>query len=104
LPDFAQASEVPGAELQLVGEPTDAEVIGEVRTLPARPELRSPAVQAAAVAAGSFAAGVATVAVWRRRRSRRAVKARRRRGERDLLSVVGSRSFLVDIHLLGGRD
>jgi hypothetical protein len=54
--------------------------------------------QAAAVAAGSFAAGVATVAAVRvmgaTRRGRRARKA---------LPVVATRSFIVDVHLIDPR-
>ena len=77
-----------------------------------------PAVQAAAVAAGSFVAGAAVVGLVHRRH-RRAVMlgkggrggrpARRsgsRRGSRagELVQIVGSRSLLVDVHLLGGSD
>lgn len=54
--------------------------------------------QAAAVAVGSFAAGVATVAAVRIGRS---VASRRR--SRKRLPVVASRSFLVDVHLLGEK-
>ena len=54
--------------------------------------------QAAAVAAGSFAAGIATVAAVRMGRS---VASRRR--SRRRLPVVASRSFLVDVHLLEKR-
>jgi|SRR4051794_9598463 hypothetical protein len=56
--------------------------------------------QAAAVAATSFAAGVATVALARAHKVRRA----RRRSQRAMLPIVASRSFLVDVHLLGPRD
>src|SRR3954465_5432897 len=56
--------------------------------------------QAAAVAATSFAAGVVTVALARATKVRRA---RRRRG-RTMGPIVASRSFLVDVHLLGPRD
>jgi hypothetical protein len=56
--------------------------------------------QAAAVAATSFAAGVATVAIARAHKVRRA----RRRARRAIGPVVASRSFLVDVHLLGPRD
>jgi len=54
------------------------------------------AVQAAAVAVTGFAAGAATVAVVRRRRARRSLRA----GRKALGEVRASRSFLVDIHLL----
>jgi hypothetical protein len=68
---------------------------------PSRGALAQPVVaQAAALAVGGFAAGAATVAVVRRRRTRKAVKRRRK----ELGSVLASRSFLVDVHLLSGRD
>jgi hypothetical protein len=58
--------------------------------------------QAAAVAATSFAAGVATVAVVR---GARAVRTRRRtRAKNQLAPVLATRSFLIDVHLLGSRD
>ncbi|MEA2153158.1 MAG: hypothetical protein QOI18_1391 [Solirubrobacteraceae bacterium] len=79
-----------------------------------------PAVQAAAVAAGGFVAGAAVAGlVTRRQRGSAALakgrRARRRlgRGRRgrgaapaasELVQIVGSRSLLVDVHLLGGRD
>ena len=78
-----------------------------------------PAVQAAAVAATGFVAGAAAAGLVRRRRTRRELVrsgSRRRvgaggrgRGGRaggELLQIVGSRSLLVDVHLLGvpGRD
>ncbi len=81
-----------------------------------------PTVQAAAVAATGFVAGAAAAGLVRRRRHRRAlvragsgrriVAGRRGRGGRggrgagELVQIVGSRSLLVDVHLLGvpGRD
>jgi len=59
--------------------------------------------QAAAVAATSFAAGVVTVAAVR---AGRAVRARRRarRKASHLPPVLATRSFLIDVHLLGSRD
>lgn len=74
--------------------------------------LRStPAVQAAAVAAGGFVAGAAVVGLARRRhgvteRGRRAMIRERggkrgRHGGAELLQIVGSRSLLLDVHLLG---
>jgi len=64
----------------------------------------APAVQAAAVAATGFAAGAVTAAVVRVVVKRRAVKAVARRQGKGGLPVLGTRSFLVDVHLLGGRD
>ena len=79
-----------------------------------------PAVQAAAAAAGGFVAGAAVVRLVNRRHRHASVlpTARRSgralgRGSRDkraasrageLVQIVGSRSLLVDVHLLGGRD
>jgi hypothetical protein len=73
--------------------------------------LRSaPAVQVAAVAAGGFVAGAAVLGLARRkqasptrgRHSRLASKGRRGIGKNggELLHIVGSRSLLVDVHLL----
>ncbi len=70
------------------------------RDLAGRPAMSPAAVQAAAVAATGFAAGIATIAVVRRRRVRRAARGRRR----ALGRVVASRSFLVDVHMLGDRS
>jgi hypothetical protein len=67
---------------------------------PRRPAGQAVVRQAAAVAATSFVAGVATVAIARAHKVRRA----RRRTRRALGPVVASRSFLVDVHLLGPRD
>ena len=78
-----------------------------------------PAVQAAAVAAGGFVAGAAVVGLVNRRHRSSSVSAKGRRapragragrsaraGERggELVQIIGSRSLLVDVHLLGGRD
>ena len=61
--------------------------------------LTVPTVQAAALAATGFVAGAATVAVVQRRRAR--VSGRKRRRKAPVLpEIVGSNSFLVDIHLL----
>ncbi len=76
-----------------------------------------PAVQAAAVAASGFVAGAAVVGLVSRRRGRRATALTRgrraggrlaRRGKKkdagplgELVQIVGSRSLLVDVHLLG---
>jgi hypothetical protein len=56
--------------------------------------------QAAAVATAGFAAGAVTVAVARRRRSRKPVKRRAKDGTPT--GVVVTRRFLVDVHLLQG--
>jgi hypothetical protein len=75
--------------------------------------LGGPAQKTAAAAAGGFVAGAAVLGLVHRRKSKRLLLAsarssRRlsRRGRRsktvgELVEVVASRSFLVDVHLLG---
>jgi hypothetical protein len=58
--------------------------------------------QAAAVAAGSFVAGAATIIAARGAKGARA--RRRARRARMLPAVVASRTFVVDVHLLAPRD
>jgi hypothetical protein len=67
----------------------------------------APMVQTAAVAAGGFVAGALVVRVLGRRHQR-AIAARparqlgrSKRTARELVEIVGSRSLLVDVHLLG---
>jgi hypothetical protein len=76
----------------------------------------APLVQAALAAASGFLAGAAFVGLVLRRRRPRAPAKRgraRRRGASarraggrasELVQIVGSRSLLVDVHLLGGDD
>lgn len=79
----------------------------EPRSLALAPRSVAPAVQAAAVAAGGFVAGAVVVGVLGRRHRhalaagapRRRLLARKRPA-RELLEIVGSRSLLVDVHLL----
>ena len=65
---------------------------------PLRP-VQVPAVQAAALAATGFVAGAATAAVVARRRSRPS-RRRRKKGRGAIGEIVGSNSFLVDVHLV----
>jgi hypothetical protein len=107
----------------------EIEVVQEVDAVPVlapepqRLELArsaAPATQAVAVAAGGFIAGAAVVGLVVRRRGKgsraltrgRAGKGRRGVGRRsrktssvgELVQIVGTRSLLVDVHLLdGGR-
>lgn len=102
------------------GGPLPVAIVGEQTLAPAArmrqqalSALRSaPAVQAAAVAAGGFVAGAAVVGLARRRQAgavargrgvSRSGRGRRRvgQGAGELLQIVGSRSLLVDVHLLG---
>ncbi|MBA2523929.1 MAG: hypothetical protein H0V25_11470 [Solirubrobacterales bacterium] len=101
----------PVIEAEVIEEPADVDggtLATEVRALPVRrtgTELESwrGEVRAiAVVAAGGLAAGVVTVAAVSAARSRSGGRSRALRrvgGNRD--GVVASRSFLVDVHLLG---
>jgi hypothetical protein len=75
-------------------------VLAEATVLEPRRAPAPVAIQAAVVAATSFAAGIATVAVVRSHPLRRLGRRRRRR---EVGRVVASRTFLVDVHLLDGR-
>jgi hypothetical protein len=105
-------------DAEVVGEPTrsppDAEleddeievvdglpVIAEVRTVQAASPVVVPAVQTAAAVATGFVAGAATIALFRRLGGRRLARTRvtPRRGAEGL-PIIGSRSFLVDVHLI----
>jgi len=77
-------------------------VIAEVRTIERTSPASLPAVQAAAAAATGFVAGAATIALIKRRAARKV--ARNGKGSRraaDLLPIAASRSFLVDVHVIG---
>lgn len=88
--------------------PVDAEVEEAVEGVPVLAEARPlavapatlPAVQAAAVAATSFVAGAATLALVRRHSARKLARRSMPRRAVDALPIVGSRSFIVDVHLL----
>jgi hypothetical protein len=94
----------------LAEEDAEAGEADTVRALPlpaseaALPVLRTEVRSAAIAAAGGVLAGAATVAAVRAvsavgSRSRAPRRLPRRRGRAD--NVVASRSFLVDVHLLG---
>lgn len=89
-------------EAEVEEETVDAlPVLADVRPIErAAPSL--PAVQAAAVAATGFVAGAATLALVRRHGQRKLARAQRNGPRRpiDMLPVLGSRTFLVDVHLI----
>jgi hypothetical protein len=60
----------------------------------------SPAVQTVAAAATGFVAGAATLALARHRSTRRLARTTVRRRAVDALPIVGTRSFLIDIHMI----
>ncbi len=72
----------------------------------------APATQAMVVAASGFVAGAAVVGLAVRRRggaargsAKRRGGVRKRGGGRDqTVKIVGTRSLLVDVHLLGGAE
>jgi hypothetical protein len=108
-------------EIEQLGAMADEVRITRVHPAPSSSPARSegsaiPARAAAAAAAGSFVAGAAVVGLVSRRHRRSAAIAKRRRpgllGRRvkasrkspsavERLQIVGSRSFVVDVHLLG---
>jgi len=100
-----EAIEMPAADTDDVETPS-------ARPLPARRDeqaelsvWRGDVRTAALAAAGGLVAGAATVAVVRASRGssgRRPAK-RSQRGRERPVKVVASRSFLVDVHLLGDK-
>ena len=102
-------------------ERSDSEVVDAVPVLADEspssreivPRAAQPIVQTAAVAAGGFVAGAAVLGLVHRRQARRAALAaarprrriaragRRAKQVGEAFEVVASRSFLVDVHLLG---
>ena len=98
-------SEETAAEKHIV-EGDALPVVAAVRVIePERPAgALAPAAQAAAVAGASFVAGVATIAAIKHARNRPVISRRQRRKAAkrgaQLVEVVSTRSFLVDVHLL----
>ena len=74
-------------------------VLAEVRTIERVAPVALPAVQAAAAAATGFVAGAATLALVKRRSARKLARTQRR--PINMLPIVGSRTFVVDVHLVG---
>lgn len=74
----------------------------EARPLERPSPLSLPGVQAAAVAVTGFVAGAATVVLMRRRSARKMARPGRVGPRRavEVLPVVASRTFLIDVHLL----
>ena len=89
-------------EVEAGEEAVDAlPVLADVRAVQRAPALM-PAVQAAAAAATGFVAGAAMIALVRRRSARKLARARRLAPRRaaDMLPIVSTRTFVVDVHLL----
>jgi hypothetical protein len=101
----------------LAGPPRIVAGVQAQRSLsPSRISTMRPAVQAAAVAAGGFVAGAAVAGLVHRRHQRSPALRRPRGGAgtlaragargsqraSELVQIVGTRTLLVDVHLLGG--
>ncbi len=100
--DGTEIARVQHLEGEVEEETVDAvPVLADVRPIERAPA-SLPAVQAAAAAATGFVAGAATIALVRRHSARKLARAQRTVPRRpvDMLPVVGSRTFLVDVHLL----
>jgi hypothetical protein len=103
----------------------DVEVLDAIPVLvpePSRPIVSAltPAVRTVAVAAGGFVAGAAVVGLLHQRGRRGSPSVKRDRAGRgssrggrrgrepsraaELVQIVGTRSLLVDVHLLSGRE
>ena len=87
-----------GAEEEVDGFP----VLSEVRPVERASAASLPAVQAAAAAVTGFVAGAATVALVKHRAARKLARSGRSVPRRtvETLPIVGSRTFVVDVHLL----
>jgi hypothetical protein len=99
-PGMRPGSDAGDTEVEVVdGFPVLAQVRMVERVSPAS----LPAVHAAAAAATGFVAGAATVALVKRRAARKLARSGRGGPRRavDMLPIVGSRSFLVDVHVIG---
>jgi len=107
-------------EIEQLGETADEVRITRVHPSPSSSPVRSESAigtrAVAAAAAGSFVAGAAVVGLVSRRHRRSAALASKRRPRglsrrvkasrrspsvAERLQIVGSRSFVVDVHLLG---
>jgi hypothetical protein len=79
-------------------------VLAEVRTIERASPTSLPAVQAAAAAATGFVAGAATIALVKRRAAKKVARRSAPRRAADMLPIVASRTFLVDVHLVKPQD
>ena len=94
--------QTPSEELAELEEETvdGIPVLAEIRAVEPPSPAVLPRVQAVAVAATSFAAGAATLALVRRHGAHKRLAGRPVRRPGDAFEIVASRRFMVDIHLL----
>ena len=79
-------------------------VLAEVRAIERGTPASLPAVQAAAAAATGFVAGAATIALVKRRAAKKVARRAVPRRAADMLPIVASRTFLVDVHLIKPQE
>jgi hypothetical protein len=93
------------ADDEIEAEEPDVRPLPATRTSPGEVSTWREEVRTAALAAaGGIVAGAATVAVVRASRGGGARRSSRRaRAKQRPVKVVASRSFMVDVHLLGDR-
>src|SRR5512143_3411717 len=75
-------------------------VLADVRPIERLSPAALPAVQAATAAATGFVAGAATLALVKRHSARKIARSQPLRVA-DMLPILGTRTFLVDVHLIG---
>jgi hypothetical protein len=99
--------EVLEAEFEDDGEEDAVEglpVVAELRPIDRAAPAMFPAAQAAAAAATGFVAGAAMIALIRRHSARKLTRGQLRLPESrrriDMLPIVASRTFLVDVHVI----
>jgi hypothetical protein len=107
---ISDATEIPDEDSAVDGasEPSSAEeetidavpVLAQARPIEAPVPAALPAAQAVAVAATGFVAGAATIALVKRHSARKVARRSASRRAVDLLPIVGTRTFLVDVHLI----
>ena len=103
-PEVADSEAVEPAGVEPEEEVVDGlPVLAEVRAIERPSPASLPAVQAAAAAATGFVAGAATIALIKRRSARKMARNGKNGSRRvaDLLPITASRSFLVDVHVIG---
>ena len=103
LPDAAAAGEEPVSEVRYLPVPAAPRAPADASARPLARLGADPMPATIVAATGGFLAGVAgwvLVRVLRGRPRRRSLRLAGRRGRGNRMEVAGSRSFLVDVHLL----
>jgi hypothetical protein len=98
-----EAIEMPALEGEDAGEPTARPLPATIDRQAEVSAWKGEARTAALAAAGGLVAGAATVALARATRGGSRRPAKRARAKERPVKVLASRSFMVDVHLLGDR-